>query len=59
MTEEKRAQHKARIQADTAEQLMKRFLWYTNNFDPFNEERCEDYELIKTEIIERMQRGEK
>ena len=59
MTDEKRAMHKAIIQRDTAEQLMARFLWYINNYDPFNEERCEDYELVKAEIIERMQRGEK
>jgi len=59
MTDERRATHKAIIQKDTAEQLMERFLWYVNNFNPVDEDRCEDYELVKAEIIERMKRGEK
>lgn len=56
MTEETRARHIEIIKRDTPEKLLKRFLWYVNNFNPVDEDRCDDYELIKAEILERMQR---
>lgn len=55
MTDERRAQHIATISRDSNEQLLKRFLWYVDNFNPVDEDRCEDYELIKAEILKRMQ----
>ena len=55
MTAERRAQHIETIRRDSNEKLLERFLWYVNNFNPVDEDRCEDYELIKAEILKRMQ----
>jgi len=55
MTNEKRAQHIEIIRKDSNEQLLERFLWYVNNFNPIDEDRCDDYELVKAEVLRRME----
>ncbi len=54
MTDEIRAIHEEIIRKDTNEQLINRFAWYVQNFNPVDEERCEDYEIIKAEMKKRM-----
>lgn len=55
MTNEKRAQHIEIIRKDSNEQLLKRFVWYIQNFNPVDDVRCEDYELVKAEVLRRME----
>ncbi len=54
MTDEIRTIHEEIIRKDTNEQLINRFAWYVQNFNPVDEERCEDYEIIKAEMKKRM-----
>ena len=56
MTDERRAIHIQIIKRDTPEKLLERFLWYVDNYNPLDEDRCDDYELIKAEILERMRK---
>lgn len=56
MTDERRAQHIEIIKKDTNEQLLERFLWYVDNYNPVDEGMCTDYELVKAEILKRMRR---
>lgn len=55
MTDELRKKYKGIIKNDSNEKLLQRFLWYVNNWNPVDEERCDTYELIKAEILERME----
>ena len=55
MTDERRAQHIEKLRMDSNEQLLERFLWYVNNYNPVDEDRCDDYELVKVEILRRME----
>ena len=54
MTEEVRQTHIAVIREDTNEMLIDRFVWYVQNFNPVDFDRCDDYALVKEEIIRRM-----
>lgn len=56
MIEERRKMNLDIIGADTDEQILARFVWYVQNYNPVDEERCEHYEMIKAEILRRMQR---
>lgn len=54
MTEDKRQTNISIIRQDTNEQLLARYAWYIQNFNPVDEDRCENYELVKTEILRRL-----
>ena len=54
MTDEKRNTVISIIKNDTNEQLIERFLWYVDNFNPVDDDRCETYEMVKSEILNRM-----
>lgn len=54
MRDEVRVAHRQKIKLDTNEQLIDRFVWYVQNFNPVDDDRCEDYELVKAEIFRRM-----
>ena len=55
MTDEARARKEARLRDDTNEGLIQRFAWYITNFNPLDFERCDDYELVKAEVLRRME----
>ena len=55
MTDARREISLGILRKDTDEQLINRFAWYVQNFNPVDEERCEDYELVKEELLRRMQ----
>ena len=54
MTDEKREHCIEIIRKDTPEQLLARYTWYCDNFNPIDDDRCEQYELVKAEVIRRM-----
>ena len=54
MTDEVRAKNIEIIRADTPEQLVERFIWHIQNFNPIDYDRCDTYEMVKAEIIRRM-----
>ena len=54
MTEDKRQTNISIIRQDNNEQLLARYDWYIQNFNPVDEDRCENYELVKTEILRRL-----
>lgn len=54
MTDDKRQTNINIIRHDTDEQLLARYVWYIQNFNPVAEDRCENYELVKAEILRRM-----
>lgn len=56
MTDERKKWVETRLKRDTNEYLINRFGWYVQNFNPLDEERCEDYELVKAELLRRMQK---
>lgn len=58
MTEDKRQTNISIIRHDTNEQLLDRYVWYIQNFNPIDEDRCEHYELVKAEILRRMSKEE-
>ena len=58
MTDEKRQAHEERLKHDTNAEILERLLWYAKHFDPFDEDRCIDYCLVKQEVRRRMDRGE-
>lgn len=58
MTDEVRNKNREIISLDSDEQLLSRFIWYVQNFNPVDDDRCEHYELVKGEILSRM-RGSK
>lgn len=55
MTDERRAQHIEKLRMDSNEKLLERFIWYVNNYNPVDEDRCDDYELVKAEVLRRME----
>lgn len=55
MTAERKKWVETRLKRDTDEYLINRFGWYVQNFNPLDEERCEDYELVKAELLRRME----
>lgn len=55
MTDEARACKEERLRQDTNEGLIQRFAWYITNFNPLDFERCDDYELVKAELLRRME----
>lgn len=57
MTNDFRTRCSEIIKQDSNEKLLQRFLWYVNNFNPIDDERCEGYELIKAEMLRRMEVG--
>lgn len=59
MTEERKNSIIKRLKSDTNEKLLERFVWYVQNFNPVDEVRCEDYELVKMELLERMSNNSK
>ena len=54
MTDEVRTAHIEKLKADTNTQLLERYNWYINNYNPVDFDRCADYELVKAEIMRRM-----
>lgn len=54
MTDEIRAKNQEILSQDTNEQLLERFVWYVQNFNPVDDDRCEHYEMVKSEILNRM-----
>ena len=56
MTAERKEQVETRLKGDTNEELIERYTWYVQNFNPVDEERCEDYALVKAELLRRMQK---
>ena len=55
MTDEKRNMNIEIIRKDTPEQLLARYDWYCANFNPVDDDRCENYELVRAEILRRME----
>lgn len=58
MTDEVRNKCQEILSQDTNEQLLSRFIWYVQNFNPVDEDRCDHYDMVKSEILNRM-RGSK
>ena len=54
MTDEVRAKNIEIIRTDTPEQLLERFVYYCQNFNPVDDDQCERYDMVKAEIIRRM-----
>lgn len=54
MTENRRARNLEILRGDTNEELLARFAWYVQNFNPVDEDRCDDYEMVKAEVLRRM-----
>lgn len=54
MTEERKDRITQRLKTDTNNELLDRFVWYVQNYNPVDEVRCEDYELVKAELLNRM-----
>ena len=43
----------------SADDLIKTYRVFSKLFDPFDDDNCESFELVKLEIIERLHREEK
>ena len=54
MTDEVRAKNIEIIRADTPEQLLERFVYYCQHYNPVDDDQCERYEMVKAEVIRRM-----
>ena len=54
MTEEIKQRKIEKLKLDTNEYLLDRFVWYVQNFNPVDYDRCDDYELVKAELLRRM-----
>ena len=54
MTDEMRARNADILSKDTNEQLIARFVWYGQHFNPVDFDMCDTYEMIKAEILKRM-----
>lgn len=54
MQDDRKAKHSAMLMCDTNEELVERFIWYINNYNPIDFDRCDDYELVKAEVLRRM-----
>jgi hypothetical protein len=59
MTDDKRTLNTEIIHHDTNEQLLKRYTWYCDNFNPLDDDMIEHLEIIKAEILSRMNAGKK
>lgn len=57
MTDEVRQKKIEKLKLDTNEHLIERYAWYVQNFNPVDFDRCDDYELVKAEILRRMGEG--
>lgn len=57
MAPDERALNTEIIHHDTNDQLLKRYTWYCVNFNPLDKVMCEHFEIIKTEILNRMNAG--
>ena len=55
MTDEKRNRNIEIIRKDTPEQLLARYVWYIQNFNPVDDDMCENHDLVKAEILRRME----
>lgn len=58
MTDEVRNKCQEIISLDSDAQLLSRFIWYVQNFNPVDYDRCDHYDMVKGEILNRM-RGSK
>lgn len=58
MTDEVRKKCQEIINLDSDEQLLSRFIWYVQNFNPVDDDSCDHYDMVKGEILNRM-RGSK
>ena len=54
MSEEKRNKMLEIVEKDTNDYLLERFAWYIQNFNPCDFDRCDCYEIVKAEILKRM-----
>lgn len=54
MTEEIKQRKIEKLKLDTDEYLLDRFVGYVQNFNPVDYDRCDDYELVKAEVLRRM-----
>lgn len=54
MTDEVRKKSQEILSLDSDEQLLSRFIWYVQNFNPVDYDRCEHYEMVKAELLHRM-----
>ncbi len=59
IADDKRALSTEIIHLDTNDQLLKRYTWYCNNFCSLDEDMREHLEIIKAEILSRMNAGSK
>ena len=59
MTDDVRALNVDIIHLDTNDQLLKRYTWYVNNFNTLDENMREHLEIIKAEILSRMNADKK
>lgn len=59
MVDDMRALNVEIIHLDTNDQLLKRYAWYCNNFNTLDENMREHLEIIKAEILSRMNAGNK
>lgn len=55
MTDEKRTRFLGIVSKDTNEQLLARYTWYVDNFNPLDDDMCAGFEIIKAEILRRME----
>ena len=59
MTEEKKKKITKALNEDTNEYLLDRYVWYCQNFNPFDDDFIEAYGLVKAEVLNRMKDGRK
>ena len=47
----------AKVKAMSPEQLLESWKWYSKHFNPIDDDICESYEIVRVEILERMNGG--
>lgn len=54
MTEEKREKIIKTVKEDSNEYLLDRYVWYCKNFNPVDDDFIEAHNLVKAEVLKRM-----
>ena len=54
MTDEVREKNIDILRNDAPEQLLERFVYYCQHYNPVDDDQCERYEMVKAEVLRRM-----
>ena len=56
MNEQERKEKIEKLVGMDGEKLADAYKWYVKNFNPLNFDRCDEFELVKAEIMKRLKR---